>query len=1038
MLRLFQAFLESAPQLVLQLYILIQRGRFELENDLLIALTACFSLVSMIWAILAYSKSLRDFRTQPCTLTGAGLFFQFLWRVSMVTSRVVAMVLFASYYRYWLFVGVGAHWLIMTLWLIGQRTRFFSDEDGSEHPIREKLFNVFIGFMHIFCFFNTREGTTRKRVVLYYSVILVENSLFVSMWYPHRTIHGVLALAALGVIWGGFGFGVLCMLLYYRFYHPSLPVQGIFVQKRKFELGGQTMYTLVCCSFCPIKGTTLENSLNQYGTDGLLRNCEHNAFQRDHPAPELAVVPRTPSRELLSHSESGNHSIRGGSASDSPVRILVHSTPLRTRGLHTKHPLVKNDVPEIVVTVPTPEFVSPRDSFSNSSLVTLNEFEADCDDGAKPSPHKSDMSEQICSNTSNKRDGTSKVSTQSGECAVHVDTSKVPERGRQNCRLQQGLDFHEDTNDPYTRSPTAGEIISWFHPSKNNDNVQDEDDDDRTQINYGSLSFGHRYSLVSSDCISLSSESSRSSLDSIVLTNEDTGRHGEKSSVDVALKPADEGIFSDDRDSSGKGSVCAVEDVDRYSQPSQPQKPGVNAQFAIVAKEQRQNGCPQSPKDSPVLSSSNEVSLDTFELLMDASFSPFSSLKNRGRNTRRMEPSKGTTTGDNGIELKLLSELEHKEQYTALKEGMVPFREDGHESETTDASSDSFPRGPLHHSCDEMETGVIGIRALPTEIAVDVNKRHTFDFSQLSQGGSSSGKKKRKRQRRFKKRDFDNFVITSLRPGKYSSLRRSIDRLARIQEDTEESFLFDANASLNACRRDMGSSTPPTPESVDLNKKVGMIKSQGLGSSTDTCSRRPTAAVMAGTGSERANYVKRKRLKRFLTKDLIPGKFSSVRCSDEVDSSDEDHQHLHEEVGAEVKKQALPCTLSADNLLSDCSVYGNRWNVTDDACRKKLSGKAVSLPDVFFSTSTRAQLTRKEVPLDQDESKHEMRLGIRIKECCSKELQNTTPGFLKRSQFNNKLSILASKKRHDSCANCRDHAEMTELREMCHIPARRL
>ncbi|KAJ7373784.1 hypothetical protein OS493_009106 [Desmophyllum pertusum] len=203
MLRLLQAFLESAPQLVLQLYILLQRPRFELKQDWLIVVTAACSLVSLMWAILAYSKSLRDFRKQGYVLSVAGLCFQILWRISMVTSRVVAMVLFASYFKQWLFVAVGAHWIIMTMWLICQRTRFCTDEDGKEHPYREKLFSAVIGFIYIFCFFNTREGMTRKRVVLFYSIILVENSLFVSMWYPHRTFHGIMAVAALG--WCGEG-----------------------------------------------------------------------------------------------------------------------------------------------------------------------------------------------------------------------------------------------------------------------------------------------------------------------------------------------------------------------------------------------------------------------------------------------------------------------------------------------------------------------------------------------------------------------------------------------------------------------------------------------------------------------------------------------------------------------------------------------------------------------------------------------------------------------------------------------------------------
>ena len=60
MLRLFEVFIESAPQLVLQLYILAYNRQFDKENDWLTALSACFSLLSLSSSIVSYSKALRD------------------------------------------------------------------------------------------------------------------------------------------------------------------------------------------------------------------------------------------------------------------------------------------------------------------------------------------------------------------------------------------------------------------------------------------------------------------------------------------------------------------------------------------------------------------------------------------------------------------------------------------------------------------------------------------------------------------------------------------------------------------------------------------------------------------------------------------------------------------------------------------------------------------------------------------------------------------------------------------------------------------
>lgn len=237
MLRLFECFLESAPQLVLQLYIMAYNRRFEIESDLFTALAAGSSLVSLGWAIVAYTKALRDFLGKgDGGMSWIGFFLQIVWRMSMIASRVVALVLFASFYTIWLFVAMAAHWIIMTSWLFCQKTRFCMDEYGRKHCCREYLFNTVIGFVYIFCFFNIKAGMTRIRVIPYYVIMLGENTLFIVMWYPYRTLYGEIETASLSIVWGGFALGCICMVSYYRFYHPSIPVKGICVRQRQLEM----------------------------------------------------------------------------------------------------------------------------------------------------------------------------------------------------------------------------------------------------------------------------------------------------------------------------------------------------------------------------------------------------------------------------------------------------------------------------------------------------------------------------------------------------------------------------------------------------------------------------------------------------------------------------------------------------------------------------------------------------------------------------------------------------------------------------------
>ena len=306
MLRLFECFLESAPQLVLQLYIMAYNRRFELKGDLFTAIAAGSSLVSLAWAIVAYTKALRDFIGNEASLSWVGFFLQIMWRMCMVASRVVALVLFASHYTNWLFLVVAIHWFIMTVWLIFQRTRFCVDEYGNPHYFREYLFDLVIGFVYIFCFFNLKEGFTRVRVIPYYAIMLTENTLFIVMWYPFRTLYGDIEYAALGVVWAGFVLGLLCMTSYYRFYHPSLPVKGICARKQQLDMQERRRFTVCWCCCCEIH-TKLTDG-NEAKTESMTVHLRPHYDPRRNTLAhsegslpvDLEIMPRHVSRDLPS------------------------------------------------------------------------------------------------------------------------------------------------------------------------------------------------------------------------------------------------------------------------------------------------------------------------------------------------------------------------------------------------------------------------------------------------------------------------------------------------------------------------------------------------------------------------------------------------------------------------------------------------------------------------------------------------------------------------------------------------------------------
>ncbi|XP_033100721.1 XK-related protein 6-like [Anneissia japonica] len=211
MLRLIEAYTESAPQLVLQLYIMVKVK----DASLLTTTSACVSLASLAWALEAYHKALRESRSDKQNVGYVALAVRIVWRLFVVASRVISLALFASEYGWGVFIVVGVHWVYMTVWLVHQKTDFCPTR------FEEILFDIVIGIIYMFSYFNMKEGQTRYRMLSFYIIMFIENSVMFALWYYYGGRKLMYGLPALVFVWGGFFFGIIVMLFYYRCLHPS-------------------------------------------------------------------------------------------------------------------------------------------------------------------------------------------------------------------------------------------------------------------------------------------------------------------------------------------------------------------------------------------------------------------------------------------------------------------------------------------------------------------------------------------------------------------------------------------------------------------------------------------------------------------------------------------------------------------------------------------------------------------------------------------------------------------------------------------------
>ena len=188
------------------------------------------SLCSLAWSLVSYQRALRMSLDEKANLSYTALVLMFFWHVFIIASRVLALALFAAQFTFWVAVLAGAHFFIMLLWILWQRTQFCGG-----HRCQEFFFNVTIAAMYIFTYLNLQEGHTRLSYIFYYATVYFENCIMILTWYmfSHTELTWSVPCAIVLVV-VGFLIGVTFQLIYYLCAHPNnfAPVQPLHPHKR--------------------------------------------------------------------------------------------------------------------------------------------------------------------------------------------------------------------------------------------------------------------------------------------------------------------------------------------------------------------------------------------------------------------------------------------------------------------------------------------------------------------------------------------------------------------------------------------------------------------------------------------------------------------------------------------------------------------------------------------------------------------------------------------------------------------------------------
>ncbi|KAL1766284.1 membrane transport protein XK, partial [Sigmodon hispidus] len=233
-----QAFLGSAPQLTLQLYITVLQQNITTGRGIIMAL----SLLSIVYGalrcnILAIKIKYDEYEIKVKPMAYVCIF---LWRSFEIATRVIVLVLFTSVLKVWVVIVILVNFFSFFLypWIL-----FWCSDSPFPENIEKALSRVgttivlcFLTLLYaginMFCWSAVQlkidspdlisKSQNWYRLLIYYMMRFIENSILLLLWYFFKTDIYMYVCAPLLILQLLIAYctGVLFMLVFYQFFHP--------------------------------------------------------------------------------------------------------------------------------------------------------------------------------------------------------------------------------------------------------------------------------------------------------------------------------------------------------------------------------------------------------------------------------------------------------------------------------------------------------------------------------------------------------------------------------------------------------------------------------------------------------------------------------------------------------------------------------------------------------------------------------------------------------------------------------------------------
>uniref|UniRef100_A0A452ILR9 XK-related protein n=1 Tax=Gopherus agassizii TaxID=38772 RepID=A0A452ILR9_9SAUR len=277
-----QAFLGSAPQLTLQLYICVLQQEITAARGIFMVL----SLLSIVYGalrcnILAIKIKYDDY---DVSVKAAAYLCIFLWRSFEIATRVVVLVLFSSVLQIWVLPVVLLNFFgfFFYPWIL-----FWQSKSPFPENIEKALTRVgttivlcLLTFLYaginMFCWSAVQlklndpdlinKSQNWYQLAVYYMLRFIENAFLLLLWYVYKTDVYLYVCAPLLVLQLliGYCMAILFMLVFYQFCHPCRKLFSSSISE-----GLLSCFKYLCFACKPPKVTAPVDKADLKSPDGI-------------------------------------------------------------------------------------------------------------------------------------------------------------------------------------------------------------------------------------------------------------------------------------------------------------------------------------------------------------------------------------------------------------------------------------------------------------------------------------------------------------------------------------------------------------------------------------------------------------------------------------------------------------------------------------------------------------------------------------------------------------------------------------------------